>query len=70
MDEKDKLRILIPHWIAHNNDHAQEFRDWAVLTELVSEEITAAADTVVLANKSLSSALEKLGGPLQHSRLD
>ena len=70
MDEKDKLRILIPHWIAHNNEHAQEFRDWAVLTELVSEEITAAADTVVLANKSLSSALEKLGGPLQHSHID
>jgi len=70
MEEKDKLRILIPYWIAHNNDHAQEFRDWAVLTELVSEEITAAADTVVLANKSLSSALEKLGGPLQHSHLD
>ncbi len=70
MEEKDKLRILIPHWIAHNNDHAQEFRDWAALTELVSEEITAAADTVVLANKSLSSALEKLGGPLQYSHLD
>ncbi|MCD6425011.1 MAG: hypothetical protein J7L35_05855 [Anaerolineales bacterium] len=70
MEEKDKLRILIPHWIAHNNDHAQEFRDWAVLTELVSEEITAAADTVVLANKSLSTALEKLGGPLQYSLLD
>ena len=70
MEEKDKLRILIPHWIAHNNDHAQEFRDWAVMTELVSEEITAAADTVVLANKSLSTALEKLGGPLQYSLLD
>ncbi|HDD61811.1 MAG TPA: hypothetical protein ENF22_04705 [Chloroflexi bacterium] len=70
MDEQDKLRILIPHWIAHNNEHAQEFRDWAVLTELVSAEINAAADTIDLANKSLSSALEKLGGPLQYSHLD
>jgi len=70
MEEKDKLRILIPHWIAHNTEHANEFRDWAMRTEMVSADILAAADAVVLANESLLSALEKLGGMLPHSHLD
>ena len=70
MEEKDKLRILIPHWIAHNNEHATEFRDWAILNKDVSADINAAADAVVLANKSLLSALEKLGGALPHPHLD
>jgi hypothetical protein len=30
MDETDKLRVLIPHWIDHNNEHAAEFRGWAL----------------------------------------
>ena len=29
MNEIEKLRVLIPHWVEHNNEHAQEFRDWA-----------------------------------------
>ena len=70
MEEKDKLRILIPHWIAHNSEHANEFRDWAIQNEVVSADIIAAADAIVLANESLLSALEKLGGALPHPYLD
>lgn len=70
MEEKDKLRILIPHWVAHNNEHANEFRDWASRSEVVSADILAAADAVVLANELLLSALEKLGGALPHNHLD
>ena len=70
MEEKDKLRILIPHWIAHNDDHATEFRDWAKLNEMASADIIAAADAIILSNKSLLSALEKLGGALPHPHLD
>jgi len=69
MEEKNKLRILIPHWIAHNQEHANEFRDWATLNEMVSADILAAADAVVLANESLLSALEKLGGMLPYPPL-
>ena len=25
MNETDKLRVLIPHWIEHNEEHAREF---------------------------------------------
>ena len=67
MEEKDKLRILIPYWITHNIEHAKEFRDWALLANSASEEINTAADTLILANESLLSALEKLGGGIQHS---
>ncbi len=66
MEEKDKLRILIPHWVAHNREHENEFRDWATQTDLVSADILAAADAIVLANESLLSALEKLGGMLPY----
>ena len=27
--DEDKLRILLPHWIEHNAEHAAEFRQWA-----------------------------------------
>ena len=23
-----KLRVLLPHWIEHNNNHIAEFRKW------------------------------------------
>jgi len=25
MDEVEKLRVLLPHWIEHNSEHAEEF---------------------------------------------
>ncbi len=62
MDEKEKLRILLSYWIAHNKDHAEEFRDWAGRAGELMPDIQAAADAVELANESLEAALEKLGG--------
>jgi nickel/cobalt exporter len=29
MDEKDKLPIIIKHWIEHNESHIEEYRQWA-----------------------------------------
>jgi len=29
MDELEKLRILLPHWVDHSAEHANEFRTWA-----------------------------------------
>ncbi len=70
MEEKDKLRILIPHWVAHNREHANEFRDWATRADVVSGDILAAADAIDHANESLKTALEKLGGMLPYPHLD
>jgi hypothetical protein len=27
--DPEKLRVLLPHWIEHNAEHAAEFRQWA-----------------------------------------
>lgn len=29
MNELEKLRVLLPHWIEHNHEHTQAFRTWA-----------------------------------------
>lgn len=47
MDEIEKLRKLIPHWMEHNDEHAKNYRIWA---EKVS----------ILGRRDLSEILMKL----------
>jgi hypothetical protein len=63
---QDKLRVLLPHWIEHNAEHAAEFRNWAEKAraagqEEVAEEIALAAKELGWVNEALSTALDKLG---------
>jgi hypothetical protein len=67
MTDQDKLRVLLPHWIEHNAEHAAEFRNWvakaqAAGQEEAAEEIALAAKQLGWVNEALSAALEKLGG--------
>lgn len=64
MNETEKLRVLIPHWIEHNKEHADEFRSWAEQAGDGASDIQAAADAMLDLNKFLEAALEKLGGAL------
>jgi hypothetical protein len=66
MDEKDKLRVLIPHWIEHNKEHAKEFQDWAKNAGDAAEDILSAVEIMEQANLVLEKAIEKLGGPLEY----
>jgi hypothetical protein len=66
MSEIDKLRVLLPHWIAHNGEHAAEFREWAGRAGAAEDDILAAAKLVEDANARLERALEQLGGPLDY----
>jgi hypothetical protein len=59
----EKLRVLLPHWIEHNAEHAAEFRAWAPSAVDASEDILAAAGAMEDANQALQAALDKLGGP-------
>lgn len=68
MNEIEKLRVLLPHWIEHNEEHATEFRQWAKRTNEASTDIIAAAYQMEIVNRSLRAALEKLGGPLEPPR--
>ena len=66
MNEIEKLRVLIPHWVEHNNEQAQEFRDWAEQAGETAQEILDAAEAMSRVNTHLLSALEKLGGSIPH----
>lgn len=64
---QDKLRVLLPHWIEHNAEHAAEFRRWAEAVraagqEEVAEELDLAAKELGWVNETLNSAREELGG--------
>ena len=62
MNEIEKLRVLIPHWIEHNSEHADEFRQWAGRAGVAQADLEAAADALEAASDHLRTALEKLGG--------
>jgi hypothetical protein len=63
--DKDKLRILLPHWIEHNAGHLAEFREWAEKVSEVEQNILDAAAQMEGANRALEAALEKMGGALE-----
>lgn len=65
MEPMDKLRILIPHWIQHNQEHAEEFARWAALDHPAGGHIKAAAEWMEKANAELRQALDLLGGPAE-----
>ncbi len=67
-----KLRVLLPHWIEHNNSHIAEFRKRenearAESGKEVSLLLEKAISGMEEAGKSLSEALGKVGGPLESS---
>lgn len=69
MDDVEKLRILLPHWIEHNRDHGLEFAKWASQVRGAGQEETAellerAAASLRTAEAALREALQKAGGTL------
>ncbi|MBN1979105.1 MAG: hypothetical protein JW918_17025 [Anaerolineae bacterium] len=66
MEETEKLRVLLPHWIEHNSEHAEEFREWAQKAGPAQGALSDAARLLEQANDRLQEALGKLGGPLEH----
>jgi alcohol dehydrogenase YqhD (iron-dependent ADH family) len=62
-----KLRVLLPHWIDHNEDHANSFRRWAAKARALGQEETAqrieeAIEQMAACNEALTAALELLEG--------
>lgn len=59
--EIETLRILLAHWIEHNNSHEEGFREWAGKAENlgkteVSKLISKAADSLKAASDYLLEA--------------
>lgn len=64
-DDAAKLRILLSHWVEHNQEHAEEFTDWALKAKTagkaqVHDHMMKAVQQMKGANKSLLAALEGL----------
>ena len=64
--DQEKLRVLLPHWIEHNGEHAKEFRGWAERAGVAGSALLDAARLLEEANIRLQEGLEQLGGPLEH----
>ena len=69
MTDVEKLRALLPHWMAHNEEHAAEFERWAETAasaahEQAAELIRSAAQQMEQASVALQRALDELGGPV------
>lgn len=71
MNDVEKLRHLLPYWLEHNAEHANEFRTWAGRIRAAGEEhlarhLEAAIEKIEAANRDLADALAYLG-PVEHN---
>ena len=70
MDDLDKIRVLLPHWIEHNIGHGKEFASWADVLALRDRDdlaslLNKAEASIQEADSYLREALEKAGGALE-----
>lgn len=69
MNDLEKLRVMLPHWIDHNQGHEGEFARWAEKLAADAPEaarlIHDAVHSLQKARTSLEAALEQAGGPLE-----
>ena len=70
MNDQEKLRVLLPHWIEHNEGHGKEFTKWANLLHGAGESdladlLNRASASLKEADTVLRAALERSGGALQ-----
>jgi hypothetical protein len=56
VNEWDKLGVLLPHWIEHNEQHAAEFRDWADRAGPARDNLLKAVAAMEEANRALHQA--------------
>lgn len=68
MENVEKLRVLLQHWIDHNKGHVEEFEEWRKKMsddgqESLATHITDAIQTMATVNAHLGKALHEVGGP-------
>lgn len=68
MDNSEKLRIILQHWIEHNAGHVAEFEKWQkTMTEDGKEKIATLMGEAIRrmdrVSEALAEALKDCGGP-------
>ena len=71
MKDLEKLQFLLPHWIEHNAEHADELRSWADSMQHsgnvdATKMLSAAAASLQKAGEHLSKLLKESGGMPGH----
>ncbi len=66
MNDLAKIQMLLPHWIEHQLEHADELRIWAERIRLagradVADRLLAAAGLLQQAGDQLSGLLKQMG---------
>jgi hypothetical protein len=67
MNQTEKLRVLLPHWIEHNFGHGEECRKWSIIAReeghgKIADHIDDAIKVMVKVNELLEMALREAGG--------
>ena len=70
MNQTEKLRVLLPHWIEHNLGHGEDCRKWAAIAReegqgKVADYVDDAIKAMIKVNELLEMALREAGGPVQ-----
>jgi len=61
----DKLKILVPHWIKHNNEHIKDHEKWLkIAKESEKKEIAGELKEVIHLLKTVNTHLESAGKKL------
>jgi hypothetical protein len=65
MDEIERIKTLLCHWMKHNNEHAQIYRDWAERAssqgnQELSEILTRLSDETKKLNRLFEEAIRKI----------
>lgn len=69
MNQTEKLRVLLPHWIEHNLGHGEECKKWSAVARQegqakIADHIDDAIKSIIRANELLEMALREAGGPV------
>lgn len=70
MDNLEKLRVILQHWIDHNGGHVNEFEKWQAIMNVEGEEKISASigDAIEQMDKVsdiLAGILTDCGGPME-----
>ncbi len=62
-DDKTKLKTLLSYWIEHNEEHSQEFKEWAEKARRMGEE--QVATEILLAVQNMDKVTDILSGTMK-----
>lgn len=61
MSDLERLKILIVHWIEHNREHAQTYKEWADKAEaLKRKDVSLLLQKIATETEGLNNSFEEV----------